>query len=552
MLRAHREGGGVPSGGAPFKTPPTARVAGLVAAALLIAASFALVPRPGSRESEGGDREPATAPVSDGVRAGIARTLGAEETASRAPWICKIVATGPHDGLSLRARVTRVLHGDGSLAGREVLVAPRASARDGNLGGGSERSFLGVERIGSIAAEGDGAGEAWLMALRAAAPAAEADGTPRLVPAIDEFLDATRAGLGDGADIAEAGSLGPLLGELVAAAEHPSGDVRASALRALRDWDARDPSRAAEPSPVLWRIKRVARCLLAATRDADPRVRWAAAWTLAPEAGAEGELRLKRLLFDRDRLVRQPAAILLGQRGHRELADTAESIADYELDGSWNGVLAPSMGAWAYSDEPRTLLLLREHEQAVVRAGAAWALGGRAPTPLATAALVDALADADVQVRRGAVWSLGALGVASAASSLAAIVETETEDARVRAMAARSLALLGDERGVDGLGALAASADLPVACQAVEALADLPAATAHAPLLAAAADPRAAVRGVALVGLARIALDVTPEERDAIHRLVSAGLGDASAWVNAAASAALAEWTAAAAARRAR
>jgi HEAT repeat protein len=278
-----------------------------------------------------------------------------------------------------------------------------------------------------------------------------------------------------------------------------------------------------------------ARALLAAGRDDDPRVRLNAGWIVTPAAGEAGRELLQDLLFDSDPMNRQSAVTFLRNQGNSRFLDTIESVRDSKWDESLSGT-SPLSAKLVRNHSDETLRNLKEHGQAAVRADIAWALGGTKPAPATSAALLAALDDPDFEVRRGAARSLGRLGGDGVTDRLDGI--PNTEDPRVRVMAAWSQVRLGDKRGYAHLSRLIAGEDARAATQACTALGRIAKRDAVALLLQASEDPRPVVRGAAVLALAERAKKGDAPHREAVDALVVRLAHDDDDYVRAAARAA--------------
>jgi HEAT repeat protein len=219
-----------------------------------------------------------------------------------------------------------------------------------------DRGALGLALPGAAARAADGRALPRLLALLAAARGGERDA---LIEAVAELPGSAAAWPG----------------------------VAASAEAADRAKLAEALAGRAEGHPVL----------LALARDADPRVRANAAWSLGLSAESAELAVVARLLGDRDGRVAANAAVAVGRLGAREQKDVPAALCPALGDARAvvrAGALTGLRLAGAGCDEPVLLRLLAADSAPRVRAAAAALLAAR-PTPAARAALARCAADDD-------------------------------------------------------------------------------------------------------------------------------------------------------------
>jgi len=159
------------------------------------------------------------------------------------------------------------------------------------------------------------------MTLTPAEPATDAEGRPRLKNIFPPGIRGTRVSKADVDPkkwAAAKNTLERLKLELLNALDDADANTRHSAIKGLRRWDGQRLSQEPPGGP-LWKDRRAAARILAASRDPDSRVRWVVAWMIPKEAGAEGERTLVRLLSDPHRETRKVAAFVLRRRGREDL-----------------------------------------------------------------------------------------------------------------------------------------------------------------------------------------------------------------------------------------
>ncbi len=152
--------------------------------------------------------------------------------------------------------------------------------------------------------------------------------------------------------------------------------------------------------------------------------------------------------------------------------------------------------------------------------------------PRAVAALIAALKDSDAEVRKTAAWALGELGDRRAVEPL--IGALKDENAEVRQSAAHSLGELSDPRAAGALLEMLKDSSADVRHQSLWALNEIPDPRAVEPLINALKDSDADVRQMAAEGLGELA------DRRAVQPLMAL-LSDPSADVRHSAAHALAE-----------
>lgn len=499
----------------PPRSPSASRrraLAGAAAAAVVVAGALALW-------RGGEDGEPSVPPASSGaVRLGWVPVEGARATLAGSDAVLKLalesVAWDGAAAPSVVARVLDVLAGDETLAGRTIAVGARADQGDAARLGFERRSFLDVERAADVVALG--ASGAFLMALDRAEPAVDGRGRPAFVGAFGAHVEGTRVSARrreHGAAAADA--LARVRRELFAALDDADAAVRAASLSALRGWNGDGPGGAGAGAPAdsFFDDSREGRALLGATHDRDPRVRWTAAWLIAPEAGEAGERALERLVFDPVHLVRQPAVLLLRERGARWL-EPLEALADWSLDERTGPLeLDPAARPLPERELASWIETLRSAADASERERAAWVLAAQGSSRAATDALIGALADPSVEVRRAAAMALGAVGGEGTVDALRAALEREPP--RVAIRAAESLVLLGVDAGHAAIERAVRGGDARDATQALEIVARRPALGSPELLREALDDPRPTVRAWAVRTLVEVALASERREESA-------------------------------------
>jgi len=269
--------------------------------------------------------------------AGLPGVLDAEQTIAKSPLIYKLRLTRVLDDLQrkvfshkdtakreilLEAEVLRVFKGDPKTAGQRVVLV-----WDTRVGGVPRwDSCLHAEQVLPKRAT---SGEAfYLMALTPAEPATAAEGRPRLKNIIHPGISGTRVSKAEVDPAKWATAKNPLERlklELLGALDDPDADTRHSAIKGLRRWGGHLFS-----GGPLWKDKRAAERILAASKDPDWRVRWVVAWMIPEDAGDEGKKALVRLRSDTHQNVRQVAAHVLRKRGQEE---PANKLLDEPLGG---------------------------------------------------------------------------------------------------------------------------------------------------------------------------------------------------------------------------
>lgn len=181
----------------------------------------------------------------------------------------------------------------------------------------------------------------------------------------------------------------------------------------------------------------------------------------------------------------------------RRVAGTGRARADYERARAElrAAQIAPRAMSWA-GPEPRVAIA----PLAPLAVGVNWGRDRRQDTTsIAVPALILALKDADVDVRRAAANSLSNLQDPRAVPAL--VEALRDSDAEVRAAAARALGSLEDTRAVPGLVALLKDANKDVRQSALQALHSMPEGVPDEAILTAIADSDSDVREAA-IGLA--------------------------------------------------
>jgi HEAT repeat protein len=233
------------------------------------------------------------------------------------------------------------------------------------------------------------------------------------------------------------------------------------------------------------------------------------------------------MLFDPDRMVRQPARRTLGKRGFAELAGPAQEVVDYNLDERLSDFPLQSWTA-IYGRADGTMISSFKNKQSTFREAAAW-MAGVFQRRDVLEQLTEALQDEQFKVRRGAAWSLGMLGGEGVPEALTEALADE--EGRVRVMAAWALAKLGDDRGFESLADLLADPDARSATQAAEMLGRLDGQQAVGLLLAALEDERPAVRGFGVIALRPF---LNGKQAEVIRKSLDSMANDKSAFVRAA------------------
>ncbi|MBA4063625.1 MAG: hypothetical protein C0501_07915 [Isosphaera sp.] len=404
------------------------------------------------------------------------------------------------------------LEGLGRAAGSRVVDAVLAALRD-RAGGGRWAAAVTLVRLEGAA--GPGAVDA-LIAVRRdhdwSVRWAAAWGLGRLGVADPRTEDALRAAVRDE------------VGEVRQAAAEALGKLGASAgpglLDALLAVVLRDPDRKVRgaAAEALGKLGASAGpglldALLAALRDADREVRWAAADALdaldalGASAGPGVLDALTAALRGRDRYIRSAAADLLGRLGAADPLLTALLDGDYDvrqtaaLALTWLGAASPGV--------VDALLTALQDKDTWCRSAAATALGLLGAGPGVLDALLAALGDEDRQVRGAAAEALGKLGASAGPGLLDALlaVVLRDPDRQVRGAAAEALGKLGASAGpglLDALLAALGGGDEWVRRAAAEGLGRLKATThpgAVPALLAAIQDEDVFVRQAAAKAL---------------------------------------------------
>lgn len=417
---------------------------------------------------------------------GIPRVLGVKETVAQSPVVAKVRLHSYSLGSSVTVvgKVVEVLKGREVRPGDDVEIAGRVD--DGRLGV-ALRSALSADRFPAYGEES--VSGLVLFPLALAKPLRTGIGAIRLNIALGFGVEGTRVAAEPQLavtppSVSNEDVVSRIRRDLFHALAHGTVEVRRSALTALRDWDG---NFFGDPPPSLWKNPTDAKVLFKATRDPDPKVRWLSAWVIPESAGDAGEDALLRMLFDDDRMVRQPAAHHLRKRLGGADAAAILSIADYTLDEQEARVFAPVLD----------LKEVQSHA-AIAARGARWQtrldavrnLSRLRPRPEVGRLLRHSLDDPHVEVRRMA--ALGLKLHQSDATRLALGEALEDEDGRVQVMAARGLLEQNDPRGLRRLIEIAGGKDVRAAAQAAEALQQTP-------------DPAAAI---ALIALTRSAPDI--------------------------------------------
>jgi HEAT repeat protein len=139
-----------------------------------------------------------------------------------------------------------------------------------------------------------------------------------------------------------------------------------------------------------------------------------------------------------------------------------------------------------------------EHDENVDRAGSL----SQDSTRAVIRALLEAVRDPDLEVRRAAIRSLGRYEDPSTAPAFREALRDP--DPEIRAIAIEALAEFKDRSSVGAIAAALRDENVEVRRAAADALDDLPAASARTELIAALRDPDAEVRERAISALARL------------------------------------------------
>ncbi len=244
-------------------------------------------------------------------------------------------------------------------------------------------------------------------------------------------------------------------------------------------------------------VSGVVPALIAALKDADPKVREAAASSLGqledPRAipglieashDANSDVRAAALqslsrfddprvvdpmilaLKDPNRDVRQDAAQSLGQfKDPRALRPLTAALSDSSADV--RQAAAQSLGELGDAQAAPALGGALKDPKADVRQAAAQALG-ELELKYAPAALIEALSDSDADVRQAAAQSLGEIQDPHAVPGLAVLLTDQNGD--VRESAVNSLSEIGDAAAINALVGALKSSDPDVRRRAAEAL----------------------------------------------------------------------------------
>jgi HEAT repeat protein/beta-lactamase regulating signal transducer with metallopeptidase domain len=210
--------------------------------------------------------------------------------------------------------------------------------------------------------------------------------------------------------------------------------------------------------------------------------------------------------------------------------DMARPTAELAARAELMAARAPRAMGWS-GPSPRPFPVVAPRAMAIAAGvGGAWSTGRqRDTTSIAVPALIAALKDADVEVRRAAAHSLSNLDDPRAVPGL--IEALKDTDAEVRAAAAQGLGSLEDKRAVPGLVALLKDGNKEVRRSALSALHSMPADVPDDVILSSISDSDPEVREAA-IGLALSRLQDREDEAPADPRYVAAFtrlLGDASA-----------------------
>lgn len=209
----------------------------------------------------------------------------------------------------------------------------------------------------------------------------------------------------------------------------------------------------------------------------DPKVRWQAAARLASVYTAEAAQALARALHDPEPFVRWSVAQALGRLAARatvpavtvtvwqQLLEAAEAA-----DPGVRAAVADTVAAWGQGAPLEPLIVMLQDPVSSVRAAAARALGlaGSRSPQVAVPALLRAIEDPDLEVRRMAInalaWCRDGAAVAAVSKLLADPVGI------VRASAIRALSRLSDDGLEPTALELLEDPDLAVRVEAIRCL----------------------------------------------------------------------------------
>lgn len=222
----------------------------------------------------------------------------------------------------------------------------------------------------------------------------------------------------------------------------------------------------------------------------------------------------KKLQKTVDQAVKETEIEKIAEKAsERVLSGSQERMSDRML-GALIEALADSdvevrrsaIGALAQAQEPRAVAALskalREDKDATVRKQAAWALGN-IEDARAVPALSEALTrDSDVEVRRQAAWALGQIESNSALDALSEAMKDSDRD--VRAQSVWAMGQIEDRRAVPALTAALRDNDVNLRKQAVWALGQIEDRAAVPALAAALKDADNEVRAQAVWALGQI------------------------------------------------
>jgi HEAT repeat protein len=302
----------------------------------------------------------------------------------------------------------------------------------------------------------------------------------------------------------------------------PAQPPRPSLLSLLSDREARIRRRAALAVGRTRLPDAVPALLPLLAKDPEPEVRQMAAFALGLIGDESGSVPLVAALGDPEPLVQGRAAEALGLIGHKAAADPiAGMMATHVKTGVLNGIAPDDMEY----PKPAPVEAVRLGIYALVRLSAYDALAavlledGRAVSrwwpvgyafrrindPRAGSVLLSLLQGDGVITRAFAARGLGVIKDARAVTPLTAMVSNAREVSNVRVEAIRSLADLGAPSAAPALIEIANSeSDANLRLEAVTALGTLRAEGAVDGLLDLLTDPWPAMRGAALVALARV------------------------------------------------
>ncbi|WP_322047205.1 HEAT repeat domain-containing protein [Paraburkholderia sp. J67] len=272
---------------------------------------------------------------------------------------------------------------------------------------------------------------------------------------------------------------------------------------ALRDDAAPEVRREAAAVLAAWEQEDVVEALCAALLDVDAPVREAAQQALSELKNLESAPVLRRWAARPEPFARRAAL-----RGLRELRDAAAfEPARAALDDADAEVRLEAVAVLGWLKDARALgplaALTVTDAHVAVRRAAAGALGfANADDAHAAPALLNALRDADWQVREEAATTLGKLRAHPARDALVTALADDYWQVRLRAT--RALGRLADPHAADAVSALLAHTISNLRKEAALALGELGSAASIAPLRAALEDRDPEVRKAVRIALQQL------------------------------------------------